>query len=94
MKMNSKVKILSLDDDIHDVIFVTSNFYIGDSKDFILELLKSHTIEYEVRSVYLLDLEKNDEEESFDYLFSSRRNPSRDYNSYFNKLWKVSKKYA
>ena len=94
MKMNSKVKILSLDDDIHDVIFVTPNFYIGDSKDFILELLKLHTIEYEVRSVYLLDLEKNDEEESFDYLFSSRRNPSRDYNSYFNKLWKVSKKYA
>lgn len=94
MKMNSKVKILSLDDDIHDVIFVTPNFYIGDSKDFILELLKSHTIEYEVRSVYLLDLEKNDEEESFDYLFSSRRNPSRDYNNYFNKLWKVSKKYA
>ena len=68
-----KIKVLCLNDDNHSKCYVTRGSYYHNMADFAKEcLLKPHTVEYEVREVYICDpSEKLAEltEDEFLYLF-------------------------
>lgn len=69
----SKIQVIALNDDNHSKCYVTRGSYYHDMADFAKEcLLKPHTVEYEVREVYICDpSEKLAEltEDEFLYLF-------------------------
>lgn len=69
----SKIQVLALNDDNHSKSYVTRGSHFGDATDFMKNcLLKPHTLEYEIREVYICDpqgeLAKMDEDE-FLYMF-------------------------
>ncbi len=52
----SKIQVIALNDDNHSKSYVTRGSYYYDCADFVKDcLLKSHTIEYEVKEVYICD---------------------------------------
>ena len=69
----SKIQVIALNDDNHFKCYVTRNSYYHNMADFAKKcLLKPHSIEYEVREVYICD--PSDElakltEDEFLYLF-------------------------
>ena len=69
----SKIQVIALNDDNHSKCYVTRGSYYHDMADFAKEcLLKPHTVEYEVREVYICEpngkLAELTEDEFF-YLF-------------------------
>lgn len=57
-----KIQVLALNDDNHATCFITRGSYYSNAAKFMEEcLLKPHTIEYDVRFVYLLDLEGDED---------------------------------
>ena len=69
----SKIQVIALNDDNHSKCYVTRGSYYHHMADFAKEcLLKPHTVEYEIREVYICDPgEKLAEltEDEFLYLF-------------------------
>ena len=52
----SKIQVIALNDDNHSKCYVTRGSYYHNMADFAKEcLLKPHTVEYEVREVYICD---------------------------------------
>jgi hypothetical protein len=52
----SKIQVLALNDDNHAKCYVTRGSYFHNACQFMQEcLLKPHTVEYEVREVYLCE---------------------------------------
>lgn len=51
------IRVLALNDDNHEIVYVGKLEYIGTAKDFIEKLAKPHTEEYEVREIYAPDYE-------------------------------------
>lgn len=105
--MNSPIKVLALNDDNHETCFVTYGSYFFNSKQFMKEcLLKSHTSIYEVRGVYICEIdewEENCEEldEMFDKLACcyypeklAQENPQKfnERTAAFDKLWEIAEK--
>ena len=100
----SKLQVLALNDDNHDVCFVTRGSYYSNAASFMQEcLLKPHTIEYEVGYVALVDMEGDDDEvcEVFDRVACEYRPESlfqRDQERWqkreeaFDYLWSVAEK--
>ena len=69
----SKIQVIALNDDNHSKSYVTRGSHLGDAAKFMKEcLLKPHTLEYEIREVYICDpqgeLAELDEDE-FLYMF-------------------------
>ena len=69
----SKIQVIALNDDNHSKCYVTRGSYYSNMSVFAKEcLLKPHTIEYEIREVYICEpqgeLAKLDEDE-FLYMF-------------------------
>lgn len=83
-----KIQVLALDDDYHDINYVTKDCCYYNVEEFMKKcLLKPHDKEYEVRIVRYINLEDNSKEMiAFDYLH--RRTKSNDA---FDILWEVSK---
>ena len=52
----SKIQVLALNDDNHSKCYVTRDSYYSDMSIFAKEcLLKPHTVEYEIREVYICE---------------------------------------
>lgn len=83
-----KIQVLALDDDYHDINYVTKDCYYYNVEEFMKEcLLKPHDKEYEVRMVRYINLEEYSKEmKAFDYLQCRGKS-----NDAFDILWKVSK---
>ena len=83
-----KIQVLTLDDDYHDINYVTKDCYYYNVEEFMKEcLLKPHNKEYEVRMVRYINLEENSKEMmAFDYLHCGSKS-----NDAFDILWEVSK---
>lgn len=90
-----KIRILALNDDNHETSFHSE----WDQKpfhthmDFIKMLAKPHDWEYEVRCVYLLDIDMNDEKscQAFDTVQIGTGQPLLNYLLAFEHLWEISK---
>lgn len=69
----NSIKVLALDDDNHEVCFVTENEYFSTAAEFMkAKLLKPHAEEYQIRSVALCSPPKALEdmpEDEFDHMF-------------------------
>ena len=67
------IRVLALNDDNHEIVYVGKLEYIGSAIDFIEKLAKPHTEEYEVREVYAPDYDGEIAgfTEAFDTLFTT-----------------------
>lgn len=67
------IKVLALDDDNHEVCFITENEYFSTAAEFMkAKLLKPHAEEYQIRSVALCSPPKSLEEipeDEFNHMF-------------------------
>ena len=70
----SKIQVLALNDDYNPKCYVTRGTYYHDCADFVKDcLLKAHTVEYEVRDIYICDLPAalaSMNEDEFMYIFN------------------------
>lgn len=83
-----KIQVLALNDDYHDVNYVTKDCFYYNVEEFMKKcLLKPHNEEYEVRVVYYTKLEEESKEMiAFDYLCCGTKS-----NDAFDILWEISK---
>lgn len=94
------IRVLMLNDDNHTPSYhAEDTSYWHDANHFIKWLTRPHTtiIPYEVRQVYIYDLEVNPDEPSIDIdtmfdivQFNGRGYSFEEYQAAFNALWKVS----
>ena len=91
--MSKKIRVLALNDDNHE-----SSFHSEWSKtpwynhmSFIKHLAKPHDWEYEIKCVYLLDIEDEKLEKAFDLVQNPGKASLLDYLLAFEKLWEVSR---
>lgn len=65
------IRVLALNDDNHDVVYVGKLEYFGTAEEFIEKLMQPHTEEYEVRGIFAPDYEGEIAgfTEAFDTLF-------------------------
>ena len=94
--MSNKIRVLALNDDNHETSFHTEwckdSYYTH--MDFIRKLAEPHTYEYEVRCVYLLNIDDNNPllNKAFDIVCSGSNHSLRDYFLAFEHLWEISKR--
>lgn len=83
-----KIQVLALDDDYHDINYVTKDCFYYNVEEFMKKcLLKPHSEEYEVRMVRYINLEEDSKEMiAFDYLHCGSKS-----NDAFDILWEISK---
>ena len=83
-----KIQVLALDDDYHDINYVTKDCYYYNVEEFMKKcLLKPHNEEYEVRMVHYINLDEDSKEMmAFDCLHRGTKS-----NDAFDTLWEVSK---
>jgi hypothetical protein len=96
-----KIQVLALNDDNHATCFVTRGSYYSDASEFMKKrLLKPHTVEYDLRFVYICDIDE-EEENLFDALaceYHPETLYSRDKERFmkrekaFDHLWSVAEK--
>lgn len=88
------VDILALNDDNHDTSFHSSwnNEKYSNYMEFIQKLAEPHLSEYNVRCVYLLDIDEDNELalEAFDVVQSGRDGKNMRYTDAFRHLWNIS----
>ena len=93
--MSKKIRILALNDDNHETSFHTE--WIDKVKYNHMELIRllaePHTEEYEVRCVYLLDIDENDVKNchAFDVVQSGGHIKGASYFTAFEHLWEIGK---
>ena len=82
-----KIQVLALDDDYHDINYVTKDCYYYNVEEFMKKcLLKPHNKEYEVHIVRYTNLEEDSKEMiAFDYLHRGTKS-----NDAFDILWEIS----
>jgi hypothetical protein len=95
----SKIQVLALNDDNHATCFVTRGSFYSDAGEFMKKcLLKPHTVEYDLRFVYIYDIDE-EEESIFDALTCEYhpetlfdRNPQKWENreKAFEHLWRIA----
>lgn len=82
-----KIRVLALNDDNHATTFHTANTN-WTLQEFIKEMAKPHTSTYEIRGVYLCDIEEIDIEVAFELIQHQKEDEAHD--SAFERLWNVS----
>lgn len=89
-----KVRILGLNDDIHQTFFITQdnkNYYTVNQ--LINMLAKPHNNEIEVKTINIFDLETEEENTAFEILDAVSRKTMvisyEEYQKLFNILWEV-----
>lgn len=90
-----KIRVLALNDDNHETSFHSewNKTPWHNHMDFIKHLAKSHDWEYEIRCVYLVDMEASDfdkAERAFDLVQSPGKASLLDYLLAFETLWECS----
>lgn len=87
-----KIRVLALNDDNHETSFHTEWSKDGyhTHMQFIQMLAKPHDWEYEVRCVYLLDVNDEKTERAFDVVQCAGKVKLLDYLLAFETLWEHS----
>ena len=88
----NKIRVLALNDDNHETSFHTEGNKEGycTHMSFIKMLAKPHDCEYEIRCVYLLDVEDEKTECAFDVVQCAGKTKLVDYMLAFETLWEHS----
>ena len=88
----SVIRVLALNDDNHE-----TSFHVEGSKgdyhthmSFIKMLAEPHDCKYEIRCVYLLDVEDEKTERAFDIVQCAGKAKLNDYLTAFETLWEHS----
>ena len=93
--MSNKVRVLALNDDNHETTFHSEwRKEPFSTKEFLQKLAEPHSFPYEIRYVYLLDIDDNNPilNRAFDSVQSGGHHVTVDYFTGFENLWKISRK--